>query len=242
MEKEYEEVAFLIAQTGPLNGQRWALKKSTTMGRESTCDIVIPDRQVSRHHARFTLTLEGIILEDLDSKNGTHHNGQIVLNPILLQDGDVIQIALAQKFIFLSSDSTVPLDKEGIDLLEIHPSDSQFRIGEMPGRLKLDRRSRRVWINLPKGEGTPQENEILPPLSVSQFRLLEILYENQGQVISRQELGSAVWGENQAFEVSEQALDALVRRLRDRIANADPSHDYIVTVRGHGLRLENPPL
>jgi len=242
MEKEYEEVALLVAQTGPLNGQRWALRKSTIMGRESTCDIVIPDRQVSRQHARFITTSEGVILEDLDSKNGTHHNGQMVIDTILLQDGDVIQIALAQKFIFLSSDSTVPLDKEGIDLLELHISDGQFQGGELPGRLKLDKRSRRVWISLQKGEGTLQEKEILPPLSVSQFRLLELLYENQGQVISRQEMGSAVWGESQAFEVSEQALDALVRRLRDRIANTDPSHDYIVTVRGHGLRLENPPL
>ena len=242
MEKEYEEVALLVAQTGPLNGQRWALKKSTIMGRESTCDIVIPDRQVSRQHARFSLTSEGVILEDLDSKNGTHHNGRIVLDPILLQDGDVIQIALAQKFIYLSSDSTVPLDKEGIDLMELHVLDGQFQDGKMPGRLKLDKRSRRVWITLQEIKGTSQDKEILPPLSVSQFRLLELLYENQGQVISRQELGSAVWGENEAFEVSEQALDALIRRLRDRIAGTDPSYDYIVTVRGHGLRLENPPL
>ncbi len=242
MEKEYDEVALLVAQTGPLNGQRWALRKSTTMGRESTCDIVIPDRQVSRQHARFTITTEGVMLEDLDSKNGTHHNGQTVSDAILLEDGDVIQIALAQKFIFLSSDSTVPLDKEGIDLLELRIADGQFQVGEIPGRLKLDKRSRRVWINIPNTDGSSQEKEILPPLSVSQFRLLELLYENQGKVISRQELGSIVWGESQAYEISEQALDALVRRLRDRIANTDPSHDYIVTVRGHGLRLENPPL
>ncbi len=44
------------------------------------------------------------------------------------------------------------------------------------------------------------------------------------------------------MDISEQALDALVRRLRDRIAHVDSSHEYIVTVRGHGLRLENPPI
>jgi DNA-binding response OmpR family regulator len=49
-----------------------------------------------------------------------------------------------------------------------------------------------------------------------------------------------VWGEKQAYEVSEQALDALVRRLRERIASIDPTHTYIVTIRGHGLRLDNP--
>jgi DNA-binding response OmpR family regulator len=33
----------------------------------------------------------------------------------------------------------------------------------------------------------------------------------------------------------------LIRRLRDRLAAVDPTHPYIATVRGHGLRLDNPP-
>jgi len=32
-----------------------------------------------------------------------------------------------------------------------------------------------------------------------------------------------------------------VRRLRDRLAEIDPNYEYIVTVRGHGFRLDNPP-
>jgi DNA-binding response OmpR family regulator len=51
-----------------------------------------------------------------------------------------------------------------------------------------------------------------------------------------------VWGEEQAIDVSEQALDALVRRLRDRLATVDPNHSFIITIRGHGLRLDNPPI
>ena len=81
---------------------------------------------------------------------------------------------------------------------------------------------------------------MVPPLSVSQFRLLEILYEHQGRVVARQDLIADVWGKRQAVEVSEQALDALVRRLRDRLASVDRTHAFIVTVRGHGLRLDNP--
>ena len=44
------------------------------------------------------------------------------------------------------------------------------------------------------------------------------------------------------YRIPEQALDALIRRLRDRLASVDPSHTYIITVRGHGLRLDNPLL
>ena len=229
MAKNSEEFAFLVAQGGPLNGQRWTLRNPIVIGRDPTCDIVVPKRQVSRRHARFLPTPHGVSLEDLDSKNGTHYNGQPLHGSSLLQDGDVIQIALAQQFIFLSSDATVPLDD---DQLELPPIQLVTPLPQI-NRLRLEKRSRRVWIG---------DKEVLPPLSVSQFRLLELLYEHQRRVVSRQELITNVWGEEQAIEVSEQALDALIRRLRDRLANTDPTHVYVVTIRGHGLRLDNPTL
>ena len=46
----------LIATEGPLNGQQWILKGQLLIGRDGGCDIVIPDRQVSRQHARVTNT------------------------------------------------------------------------------------------------------------------------------------------------------------------------------------------
>ena len=85
------------------------------------------------------------------------------------------------------------------------------------------------------------EKEISPPLSVAQFTLLEMLYKRDGRVVSREELIQGIWQEEEAYEVSNQALDALVRRLRDRIQEADSENKYVITVRGHGLRLENPP-
>jgi hypothetical protein len=243
MEKISDELGLLIAQTGPLNGQRWPLKATTVIGRGTDCDIVIPDRQVSRHHACLRLAPEGVFLEDLGSKNGTHLNGKATNSAVLLQDGDVIQIALAQKFVYLSSDATVPLEGPELasmlqNMASAHPDEAVAEIR----RLRLDKRSRRMWVRPSAGPHADEEVEVLPPLSVSQFRLLEALYDNQGLVVSRQELVAAVWREEEAFEVSEQALDALVRRLRDRIASIDPDHSYIVTVRGHGLRLDNPAI
>ncbi len=83
MEGNLTESPLLIAQNGPLKGQRWTINKPLLVGRETTCEIVVPDRMVSRFHARITPTPEGMVLEDLDSKNGTHCNG----NPV---DGQVI--------------------------------------------------------------------------------------------------------------------------------------------------------
>lgn len=222
IDQNSEDVPVLVGQSGPLNGQRWMIKDALVIGRDPTCDIPIPNRQVSRHHARISQTEDGFALEDLGSKNGTHHNGEMVEEPVALKDSDVIQIALAQQFVYLSSDATLPL--ESIEPLQVEPQAEK--------RLRLDKRSRRVWI---AGE------EVIPPLSVSQFRLLDILYEHQGRVVSRKDIIEKVWREENALDVSEQALDALVRRLRDRLATIDPTHSYIITVRGHGLRLDNPP-
>ena len=211
-----EDYPLLVAQEGPLKGQRWQLSRTIVLGREPTCDVVIVDRQISRYHARLTPTPEGMIFEDLGSKNGTHLKGNPLTAPVVLQDGDILSIAMAQQFMFLVSDATTPLME-----------------GSLPsGRLMMDSRSRRVWVN---------QQQIVPPLSAQQFKLLWLLYKNNGEVVSRPDLVAEVWGGDHAEGVSDQALDALIRRLRERIAALDPSHRYIDTVRGHGILLDNPP-
>jgi len=210
-----EDYPLLVAQDGPLKGQRWQLNQAIVVGRDPTCDVVITDRQVSRFHARLTSTSEGVILEDLGSKNGTHHNGTSLTAPVVLQDGDSIAIATTQQFVFLVSDATTPL-------MDDTPSG---------GRLMVDLKSRRVWIN---------HQQLVPPLSAQQFKLLWMLYESKGEVVTRPDLVTEVWGGDQSVGVSDQALDALIRRLRDRIATLDPDHQYINTIRGHGIRLDNP--
>lgn len=212
------EAPVLIAQLGALDGRRWMIDRPLTVGREPECDVVIPDRQVSRFHARILPTTDGMILEDLGSKNGTYVHGKMIGESVRLVDGDSFQIALVQQFIFLNSDATMPM--EGLT----------FR-PERRGKLYLDPRSRRVWVGA---------EEVLPPLSVPQFRLLQAVYDRSEQVVSRQDLISAIWGDDEAVGVSEQALDALIRRLRDRLGSIDGQHVYLVTVRGHGLRLDNP--
>ncbi|MGE5775461.1 MAG: FHA domain-containing protein, partial [Chloroflexota bacterium] len=109
MKKTSEEYPLLVAQEGPLKGQRWQLSQTIVMGREASCDVVVADRQISRFHARLTPTPEGVILEDLGSKNGTHHNGMPLTAPVVLQDGDLVSVAMAQQFLFLTSDATMPL-------------------------------------------------------------------------------------------------------------------------------------
>jgi pSer/pThr/pTyr-binding forkhead associated (FHA) protein len=213
-----KDYPILIGQTGPLDGHRWVISKPATIGRDPSCDIIIPERQISRFHASLMPTGEGIVLEDLGSKNGTYYKGKRLEGSALLRDGDMVQVALVQSFLFLSSEATLPLDS------------TQLPAVKPRGRLNIDARARRVWLG---------QNELLPPLSAPQFQLLQLLASQPGVVVSRNAIIDNVWGEDQAAGVSDQALDALIRRLRERLREVDPDIEYITTMRGSGVRFDN---
>ncbi len=79
--------------------------------------------------------------------------------------------------------------------------------------VRVDAETRRVYV---KGV------EAKPALSNEQFRLLSFLFPP----------------DDHADGVSEEALDALVRRVRERLVQSGGERSYIVTLRGHGFRLD----
>jgi len=212
-----QDVAMLMVREGSSPRRQWTLQGAAiVIGRGDDCHVIIDDRQASRHHARITQTQDGYVLEDLGSKNGTFLNGHPLTVPAVLKDGDDIGIAFAARLSFVDAGATAPL---------------LFNEELGPG-IRMDTEAKRVWVT---------GHELDPPLSLAQYRLLELLYDNRSRVVSREEVVSAVWAEDESEGVSEQAIDALARRLRERIAEADPDHQYVVTVRGHGFRLEYAP-
>ncbi|MEQ8674369.1 MAG: FHA domain-containing protein [Aggregatilineales bacterium] len=217
---EQQDKPILTALEGKFARQHWALDgDDVIIGRDDTCDVIIPERQISRQHIRIYRSDKQFFIEDLNSRNGTWVNDQRLEGLSELHDGDELNLALAIKLQFIGSGATAPL-----------PFELPDNIG---GRLRLDTESRRVFIN---------DEELNPALSLPQYRLLELLYQNTGSICTRDEVVEAVWPDVMGEGVSEQAIDALVRRLRDRLAETDPEVQYIVTVRGHGFRLENPQI
>jgi hypothetical protein len=210
-----DDFAILLVQEGDSPRGQWALRKDTTIiGREDNCDVVINNRQVSRRHAKIVREGDQYKLMDLNSKNGTFLNGvQLTAEPKVLQDSDQIGIALNARLIFVGADATAPLFVERKTKPEI----------------RIDTAAKRVWV---------AGMELEPPLSLAQYKLLELLFSRRGGVVSRDEIVLTVWSGEEAEGVSEQAIDALARRLRERIAEADNQNQYIITVRGHGFRLE----
>ncbi len=88
------------------------------------------------------------------------------------------------------------------------------------GSLSLDLRTRRAAV-----DGR------LIDLSAREFTLAEVFMRNPGQVLSREQLLSHVWGYD--FDPSSNVVDVYVRYLRKKLGV-----DRIETVRGMGYRLQ----
>lgn len=91
------------------------------------------------------------------------------------------------------------------------------------GRLRLDlRRYQAHWQGVPV------------PLTVTEFTLLHALARHPGHVKSRAQLIQEGYP-NDAY-VSDRTIDSHVKRLRRKLAEADPAFDAVETVYGLGYR------
>ncbi|WP_058270844.1 FHA domain-containing protein [Olsenella massiliensis] len=78
--------------TRGLRGLHVDMLGPVVVGRSPSSDIVVDEPYVSATHARFTLQGPALVLEDLDSTNGTLVNGHPINQPVTLRDGDEVQV------------------------------------------------------------------------------------------------------------------------------------------------------
>ncbi|MBA8794948.1 pSer/pThr/pTyr-binding forkhead associated (FHA) protein [Friedmanniella endophytica] len=84
--------ALLIVQRGANAGSRFLLNTDEIKaGRSQDAEIFLDDISVSRKHAVFLRSEEGIVVRDVGSLNGTYVNREMV-DERLLHDGDEVQI------------------------------------------------------------------------------------------------------------------------------------------------------
>lgn len=81
---------------------------AVTVGRSSTCHVVLDDGLVSRQHAQFVVTGKLVMVEDFGSVNGVYVNGERISGQKALRDADRVQIG-KQEFVLRSATKVVPL-------------------------------------------------------------------------------------------------------------------------------------
>jgi DNA-binding response OmpR family regulator len=202
---------------GPQKGRQIPLTEdSLTIGRQADSDVVVDDRLASRRHARLEMNHGQCEIRDCGSRNGTFVNGERIPESHVLRDGDEIQIGLEFRALYVDPEATGALVTDALV------------------------RATGLWVNGDSREVWVHGRKLAPPVSKAQFRLLTMLQEQPGRVYSRDEIVAAVWPQDEVHGVSDETIDALVGRLRRRIAAIDPNHRYVVTVRGHGFKFTQP--
>ncbi|HVA38860.1 MAG TPA: response regulator transcription factor [Candidatus Dormibacteraeota bacterium] len=87
-----------------------------------------------------------------------------------------------------------------------------------------------VRLDPGRGQLTVRGEEVA--LAPKEFKLLQLLMENEGHIVTRQTLLDKVWGYD--FEGEQQTINVHIRWLREKIERDPNRPEYIVTVRGRG--------
>lgn len=122
-----------------------------------------------------------------------------------------------------------------------------FRVRELLSRIKtiLNRVGKReknkneieisnITINTSSGKVIKNNEEIF--LTALEYRLLLTLANNEGQILTRNQLLEGIWDIDGNF-VNDNTLTVYIKRLRDKIED-DPQNPKIInTIRGMGYRV-----
>lgn len=93
-----------------------------------------------------------------------------------------------------------------------------------------------ITINTNEAKVYKNGEEIV--LTAMEYRLLLILLNNRGKVLSRSQLLENIWDVEGDF-VEDNTLTVYIKRLRDKIEEDAASSQIIKTVRGLGYMIEN---
>src|SRR6478609_5454555 len=77
--------------SGATFGKTFALTGTMVIGRQADSDIPVPAEEISRHHARLQVTADGVLVEDMNSANGTFINDKRIQNG-LMKPGEELRL------------------------------------------------------------------------------------------------------------------------------------------------------
>jgi len=96
------------------NGEitEYPLGDSNVLGRSTTANVRLADREVSRKHSQIDLEGDRFILRDLGSSNGTFLNGKRISAPAKLEDGDEVVIGTSTMEFRITRGQPLPKNAE----------------------------------------------------------------------------------------------------------------------------------
>jgi pSer/pThr/pTyr-binding forkhead associated (FHA) protein len=100
-------VARLLLESG---GERREIQVSgsITVGREKTASLQLDDKTLSREHTKFYVEGGKLFVRDLESRNGTFLNGQLIKNTQHLKPGDRVKVGVATFTVLVEAGEAMP--------------------------------------------------------------------------------------------------------------------------------------
>jgi two-component system KDP operon response regulator KdpE len=222
--------------------------------------LVIDDERAIRRFVRAGLELQSFTVIEADNgatglREATLRSVDLIILDLALPDMDGADVLER-----LRSWSTVPVivlsvrsrEEEKVRLLELGADDyvtKPFGMAELIARSRaaLRRHVRGAQAN-PVVHAGPLEIDLpsrrvtlggeLLQLSPKEYRLLQVLAQHAGNVVTQQYLLSEIWGKTHANDA--HYLRILVRKLRHKIEAVPTRPTILITELGVGYRLANP--
>ena len=173
----------------------------------------------------------------------------LLLLDVSLSDGNGYAVCRAGKekgipVIFLTASGDEYSTVAGLDMGADDYISKPFRPRELVSRIKsVLRRSGKgqaVWkigdLLVDPEKAVATKNGEIVWLSALEYRLLLILLQNRGRVMTREQLLEEIWDDACDF-VGDNTLTVYIKRLREKIERDPKSPEIILTVRGMGYKI-----
>ena len=176
----------------------------------------------------------------------------IILLDINLPDGtgyDFYQKLKEEKNIPVIFLTALDEEKDIVKGFELGADDyitKPFHAGELLSRIKNVLRHNKseecdiikiknIEINLTTGKVYKDSKEI--ELKALEYKILVMLFENRGRIISREQILANIWDKNENF-VNDNTLTVYIKRIREKIEKDVNNPEIIKTIRGLGYKIE----
>jgi adenylate cyclase len=120
----------LILKGLPGDVTEYPLSDNNVLGRSTTANVRLADREVSRKHSQIDKEGGDYVLRDLGSSNGTFLNGKRIFAPTKLKDGDEVVIGTSKMEFRLGAGAIKPKNAE-----IVHSQDSNKELEGVVARV-----------------------------------------------------------------------------------------------------------
>ena len=221
--------------------------------------LVVDDDEKTTEMVQFLLSRQGYQVDTVDNGRGALALIERHLPDLMLLDVGLPQMSGFEFYerlrhdgydipvIFVTGADDLEDRLQGLNMGADDYICKPFHIAELTARVEAVLRRYRKTNTVPRPRLQPGNLDIdvaglqvaLPDGRVAQLtpremQLLLKLAEHPGQVISREDLMDAVWGEN--YRGESNIVDVYVRRLRRKIERDPASPEMIQVARGVGYR------